>query len=375
MVKAMVAQLQTTFLKAFGDVQSNDEVRQVVVENLLLLVKMTPKADPIVKELTSHLDGDKLDGEQKVQVSLALALIIREKGKAIAEAISKQVQAVLTSIVDERKNILNDKILVNCAVALGLLSAYGSDPKQMKDLFGAFDNSKDWRLTLGIKLGVLMNGSAKIPDADGLRAAAAKHIQDVLATKSGIIEIDGRDIKEGRPEEEIFRFDGSLDALGHIMNCFQRRFFKSDALESKFLFKALADSNILSKLTAEEDFSAMSEVYHQIPAFIACLPIPSYSSKETISVEQAAVMTQSFAFLRKFYLDFESKRDARPALLNLLQLTHNAGLDLGVSADSNEITTLTPSFIRGTICDSKSLAGIIPQEFKGVCSDIVFAQN
>ena len=220
MVKAMVAQLQTTFLKAFGDVQSNDEVRQVVVENLLLLVKMTPKADPIVKELTSHLDGDKLDGEQKVQVSLALALIIREKGKAIAEAISKQVQAVLTSIVDERKNILNDKILVNCAVALGLLSAYGSDPKQMKDLFVAFDNSKDWRLTLGIKLGVLMNGSAKIPDADGLRAAAAKHIQDVLATKSGIIEIDGRDIKEGRPEEEIFRFDGSLDdhvLAGHVV--------------------------------------------------------------------------------------------------------------------------------------------------------------
>jgi hypothetical protein len=66
MVRAMVAQLQTTFLKAFGDVQSNDVVRQVVVENLLLLVKMTPKADPIVKELTAQLDGDKIDGEQKV---------------------------------------------------------------------------------------------------------------------------------------------------------------------------------------------------------------------------------------------------------------------------------------------------------------------
>merc|ERR1712086_1176300 len=103
MVRAMVPQLQTTFLKAFGDVQSNDTVRYVVVENLLLLIKMTPKADPIVKELTSQLDGDKIDGEQKVQVSLALALVIREKGKAIAEAISKQVYAVLTSILSERK--------------------------------------------------------------------------------------------------------------------------------------------------------------------------------------------------------------------------------------------------------------------------------
>jgi hypothetical protein len=63
MVRAMVAQLQTTFLKAFGDVQSNESVRKVVVENLMLLVTMTPKIDPIVKDLSSQLDGEKLDGE------------------------------------------------------------------------------------------------------------------------------------------------------------------------------------------------------------------------------------------------------------------------------------------------------------------------
>lgn len=73
------------------------------MENLLLLVKMTPKADPIVKELTSQLDLDKIDGEQKMDVSQALALILREKGKAIQEAISKQVYTVLTSIIEDRK--------------------------------------------------------------------------------------------------------------------------------------------------------------------------------------------------------------------------------------------------------------------------------
>lgn len=50
---------------------------------------MTPKADPIVKDLTAQLDGDKIDGEQKMELSLALALVLREKGKAIQEAISK----------------------------------------------------------------------------------------------------------------------------------------------------------------------------------------------------------------------------------------------------------------------------------------------
>jgi hypothetical protein len=53
MVRAMVAQLQTTFLKAFADPLSTETVRQIVVDNLLLLIKIAPKADPIVKELTS----------------------------------------------------------------------------------------------------------------------------------------------------------------------------------------------------------------------------------------------------------------------------------------------------------------------------------
>ena len=167
MVRAMVAQLQTTFLKAFADQQSNETVRQVVVENLLLLVKMTAKADPIVKDLAAQLDGDKVDGEQKVQVSQALALVLREKGKAVQEAISKQVYQVLTGIIEENivegKQNLNDKVIVNASIALGFLSAYSSNPTEMRDLFLAYDDERDYRVSLGIKLSILMNGSDKIP--------------------------------------------------------------------------------------------------------------------------------------------------------------------------------------------------------------------
>lgn len=59
----MQAQLQTTFLKAFGDSQSSLQVRKIVIECLLLLVKDTPRVDPIVKELTSLIDSDKINGE------------------------------------------------------------------------------------------------------------------------------------------------------------------------------------------------------------------------------------------------------------------------------------------------------------------------
>lgn len=61
--KGMQPQLQTTFLKTFGDPQSSLPVRKVVIECLLLLVNSTPRVDPIVKELTTLLDSDKIDGE------------------------------------------------------------------------------------------------------------------------------------------------------------------------------------------------------------------------------------------------------------------------------------------------------------------------
>jgi len=82
-VKAMFAQLQTTFLKALGDPQSELIVRRAVIDNIELLINTAPKVDPIVKELTALIESDKINGEQKIEVSEALALVIRGKGKVI----------------------------------------------------------------------------------------------------------------------------------------------------------------------------------------------------------------------------------------------------------------------------------------------------
>jgi hypothetical protein len=82
----MAAQLQTTFLKALGDNQTNTHTQQVVIENMLLLVKGLPRVDPVVKELIALVDGQKIDGEQKEQVAECLALVIKVKGKAITSA-------------------------------------------------------------------------------------------------------------------------------------------------------------------------------------------------------------------------------------------------------------------------------------------------
>jgi hypothetical protein len=50
----------------------------------------------------------------------------------------------------------------------------------MKTLFSAYDRMKDYRVSLGIKLGVLMNGSDKIPNLEALRQEASAYISKVL---------------------------------------------------------------------------------------------------------------------------------------------------------------------------------------------------
>lgn len=207
-----------------------------------------------------------------------------------------------------------------------------------------------------------------------MQAATAAYISGALSSESGIVEIDGRDISDGRPDEEIFRFDGALDALAHIMNTYQRRCYKADSVLSKLVFTAITQSKLFEKLNAEEDFSAMSKVYTQIPAFITALPIPSLLPKPAkLPDELAAVMRDSFTFLHKFYLDFESKKDGKPALLNLLQLTYNHTLDLGVGAGADEVTPLSTGYVRDTVCELPQLQGIIPNDMKVVCNDIIFA--
>ena len=100
---------------------------------------------------------------------------------------------------------------------------------------------------------MLLNGADKVPVVD-----TGKYITNLLKTASGVEEIDGKDIKEGRPEEEIFRFDGALDLLGHIMNVYHRRLSKTDSVFSKMVFKAISDSGFIKKLIEEEDFMPMS---------------------------------------------------------------------------------------------------------------------
>ena len=105
---------------------------------------------------------------------------------------STQVCTVLAGILEPKKRgWFNDKSLVNCAVALAFLSAYSSNPKEMEELFSNYDETGDPRITLGIKLGVLMNGNPDI-DASKLIRRVEAYLLEQITNRSGLTEIDGK---------------------------------------------------------------------------------------------------------------------------------------------------------------------------------------
>lgn len=107
-----------------------------------------------------------------MEVSQMLALLIRNKGSKIQQAMSENCYTVCTDLLSNlAKGGVNDKIVANVSMSLAYLSAYSADPKQMEALYSAFDESAEMSdsCLISIKWGILTNGNDKL-DKSGLRA-------------------------------------------------------------------------------------------------------------------------------------------------------------------------------------------------------------
>jgi hypothetical protein len=105
---------------------------------------------------------------------------------------------------------------LNSSVALAYLSANAADPKQMATLFNAFPGFTP--VSIGLKFGVLTNGNETIN-----KTSMAKTLQvqlvDWLTRCSGFDEVNS----STQTDDDVFRFRGAFELLGHLINTFGRR--------------------------------------------------------------------------------------------------------------------------------------------------------
>ena len=128
---------------------------------------------------------------------------------------SEQVAAQLSDLIS-RSQDHNDIVLLNSSVALAYLSAYAADPKQMITLFNAFPGMTP--VSIGLKFGVLANGNDTIKK-DEMAKTLQVLIEDWLSKCSGFDEVNS----STKTDDDVQRFRGAFELLGHISNTFGRR--------------------------------------------------------------------------------------------------------------------------------------------------------
>jgi hypothetical protein len=240
-----------------------------------------------------------------MEVSQMLALLIRNKGAKIQQAMSETCYNVCTDILSNiAKGGVNDKIIANVSIALAYLSAHSADPKQMEALYSAFDESAETSdpCLISIKWGILTNGNDKL-DKTALRASFAAMLTEKIEDQAGFEEVDDCPMPCVADEEGLWRFKGVLSILSHLTDTFGRRSWcqEPDSEGINLAFDCVNKSECLTKLKAEEDIGADS--FANLLHFLANVPVKTLKSG-LLAEPLAKVLTSGLACVQQHYLDF-----------------------------------------------------------------------
>ena len=100
---------------------------------------------------------------------------------------------------------------------------------------------------------------------------------------------------------------------------------------------------ILKKLNSNDEVS--KQTHYQVLNYLSSIPV-KFLADGNLPTELAPIVHQGFEFINKFYLEFEAKRDAQHAILNLLQLNYNNFLDVN---DDQKIQVLNKERAREVV--------------------------
>jgi len=126
-------------------------------------------------------------------------------------------------------------------------------------------------------------------------------------------------------DNEIFRFRGAFELIGHLTNTFGRREW-CQAQNSPYLaliFAAVNKAQTLKQLYSVKEISA--ESFHLLVSVLSQIPIKG----DKLSPELSQFMNDGFLCVQKFYLEHsELNQRCTDAILNLIQLNYDNFLEL-----------------------------------------------
>jgi hypothetical protein len=114
--------------------------------------------DPIIKELASSLDGEKVGREAKTQVSEVLAYVARDKGKSVTKIVADGVLTILDQILENNlySDNFNDKTKCNVAAAYAFFGAHHMKQNEWDALYDKYDEDS-FSMGASVKMAMLLS--------------------------------------------------------------------------------------------------------------------------------------------------------------------------------------------------------------------------
>ena len=106
----------------------------------------------------------------------------------------------------------------------------------------------------------------------------------------------------------------------------------------------------------------------QVLFFLQSIPVKSRPGSETLDPELAKLIGDGMAFINKFYLEFPSKKDATPAVLNLIQSNFDGFLDVNDDAKLHNVTVASVK----SIANRESYKAVLPENVRMLAVELSF---
>ena len=85
--------------------------------------------------------------------------------------------------------------------------------------------------------------------------------------------------------------------------------------------------------------------------------------------EVAQVVKQGFEFINNFYLEFNEKHEAQPAVLNLAMLNYDNFLDVN---DDNKIREMTTEYAKEVVEGRECYKNMLPENIRMLAVELAF---
>ena len=124
-------------------------------------------------------------------------------------------------------------------------------------------------------------------------------------------------------------------------------------------------SGIFAKLNEHKDVA--SQTHEEVLFYLSSIPVKP-SADGTINKDLLRVIKDGLDFINKFYLEFDSKRDATPSCLNLLMLNYDHFLDIN---DDTRIQELTPQLAK-SVANKEPYLSLLEENVRMLAVELSF---